>query len=415
MKLQAWGVNHKTAKIDLRERLAFSENELKGTYDTLNKHGFEEAMILSTCNRTEVYTVASKKTTDLSHVIGQIKAISPEDIAPYAQEFEDLEVAAHLFKVVSSLDSMVIGEPEIVSQVKQAYQAARQHNSTGKVLNNLSQRAFNVAKRIRTETEICSKPTSVGAVAATLAIQIFGQQGAQTIAIMGAGEMAEVSLNNLKGRIGNCEVIVCNRSIEHAESLATKFNGTALPLSETTQTLIKADIVISSLSVKRPIIDLNGVREVLPHREGRPLFIIDLGVPRNVSEEIGQLSDVFLYDMDALQRHADNNLKYREQLLSSCQPYIDEGVEDFMLWTHSLDHQEVISDVMKRNRDLIESELQKSLKKIGHLNEDETAEIRYLVNRVLKKALHHPIHNLRNSQLNRPGPITSWRQFFFGD
>lgn len=415
MKLQVWGVNHKTAKIDLRERLSFSENQLKETYDKLNEQGFEEAMIISTCNRTEIYTVAEKKNTHLDELIGEIKTISPDEIAPYSQEFEDLEVAAHLFKVVSSLDSMVIGEPEIVSQVKQAYQAARQYNSTGKVLNNLSQRAFNVAKRIRTETEICSKPTSVGAVAATLAVQIFGQQGAQTIAIMGAGEMAEVSLNNLKGRIGNCEVIVCNRSLEHAKPLAAKFNGIALPLSEMKQTLTKADIVICSLSVNKPVIDLDLIKQVLPSREGRPLFIIDLGVPRNVSEEIGHLSDIFLYDMDALQRHADSNLKYREHLITSCQPYIDEGVEEFMLWTHSLDHQEVISDVMKRNGHLIESELQKSLKKLGPLNEDQTAEIRYLVNRVLKKALHHPIHNLRNSQLNRPGPITSWRQFFFGD
>ena len=205
MKLQAWGVNHKTAGVELRERLSFSAEELEALYGKLDEMGCEESMILSTCNRSEIYTVAREDEPDLQALISDFKSVSVSELNSCSREFEGLDVAEHLFRVVSSLDSMVIGEPEIVSQVKQAYQKARENRAAGKVLNNLSQKAFNVAKRVRTETEISSKPTSVGAVGAALALQIFGQQGAREIVVMGAGEMAEVSLNNLRGRIGELQ------------------------------------------------------------------------------------------------------------------------------------------------------------------------------------------------------------------
>jgi glutamyl-tRNA reductase len=415
LKLIAWGINHKTAAVELRERLAVAQTDLDRFYERLRERGFSESMVISTCNRTEIYACSEDlETSDLLEVVIAEKGVERLIVIEASREFEGLEVADHLFRVVSSLDSMVIGEPEIVSQVKSAYQWAKEKKSSGKWLNNLVQKSFQVAKRVRTETDLSSRPTSVGAVGASLALQIFGHQGAKQILVMGAGEMAEVSLKNLMGQVEDCELMVCNRSPERAQALAASFGGQSCGLDRLQDVWKKADIVICSMGTNEPIITDELMKEVIPARGGRPLFVIDLGVPRNVDPILKQYEDFFLYDMDDLQCHADDNMKYRRGLIESCEPYISEGLKDFELWVSSLDQQQVISDVMHRNSELIETELQKSMKKLDGLNDDQIQEVRYLVSRVLKKAMHHPIHSLRNEPMDSPARKVSWRDFFFG-
>lgn len=416
MKLLAWGVNHKSAPVELREKVAFHSSELPQALHQLSENGFEESMILSTCNRTEIYVSSKedKSITDLRDFIIESRQVKSQDVDYISKEYENIEVADHLFRVVSSLDSMVIGEPEIVSQVKSAYQLAKEDGKVGKLLNNLIQRSFNVAKRIRTETELSSKPTSVGAVGANLAMQIFGTQDTHNILIMGAGEMAEVSLKNIIGQAEQVSIKVCNRSLDKAEALAQEYGAEAVGLDDLEKVWCWADIVICSLGTMHDqLINRSFMKGVVRKRSDRPLFIIDLGVPRNVDPAIREFDDIFLYDMDDLQRSADQNLKHRESLIESCEPYIQEGLEEFELWWRSLDNQVVISEIMKRNESLIQEELQKSQKKLGELNPEQKDELEYLLRRVLKKAMHPQIHSLRNKAHHSHHKM-SWRDFFFG-
>jgi len=416
MKLLAWGVNHKSASVELREKVSFHHSELPEALNQLFEKGFEEAMILSTCNRTEVYAATRGEQTisDIRDFIIASRQLQSMEIDHVSKEFENIEVAEHLFRVVASLDSMVIGEPEIVAQVKSAYQVAKDTGNIGKLLNNLVQRSFNVAKRIRTETELSSKPTSVGAVGANLALQIFGSQDTHNILIMGAGEMAEVSLKNLMGQVERVDVKVCNRNLERAETLAKEYGATAYSFDDLDKVWCWADIVICSMGTTHDqLISKSFMKQLIRKRSDRPLFIIDLGVPRNVDPSIRDYDDIFLYDMDDLQRSADQNLKHRASLIETCEPYIKEGLDEFELWWHSLDNQVVISDIMKRNELIIQEELLKSERKLGELSLEQKNELEYLLRRVVKKAMHPQIHSLRN-KVHPTQPKMSWREFFFG-
>lgn len=416
MKLFAWGVNHKSASVDLREKMAFHSSELSDALTQLNEKGFEESMILSTCNRTEIYatTKQEKSLSDIRDFMIHSRNLQSIEVDHVSKEYENIEAAEHLFRVVSSLDSMVIGEPEIVSQVKSAYQIAKDDGRIGKLLNSLVQRSFNVAKRIRTETELSSKPTSVGAVGANLALQIFGTQDTHNILIMGAGEMAEVSLKNLMGQVDRVDVKVCNRSIERAEALAESYGAEACGLDDLERVWCWADIVICSLGTQQEqLINKAFMKKVVRKRSDRPLFIIDLGVPRNVDPTIRDFEDIFLYDMDDLQRSADMNMKHREGLVQSCEPLIQEGLNEFELWWRSLDNQVVISEIMQRNEAIIQEELLKSQKKLGEMDPKQKDELEYLLRRVVKKAMHPQIHSLRN-KAHQSQHKMSWRDFFFG-
>lgn len=415
MKLYAWGVNHKSASVELREKVAFHSSEIDQALVDLSERGFDESMILSTCNRTEIYATSSqeKDLSDIRDFIIHSRKIGSVEVDHVSKEYENVDAAEHLFRVVASLDSMVVGEPEIVSQVKNAYQVAKDKGKVGKLLNNLIQRSFNVAKRIRTETELSSKPTSVGAVGANLALQIFGSQDTHNILIMGAGEMAEVSLKNLIGQVDSVDIKVCNRSLDKAEALAKEYGAEACSMENMEGVWKWADIVICSLGTQQQIIDKAFMKGVVRKRSDRPLFIIDLGVPRNVDPRIKEFDDIFLYDMDDLQRCADQNVKHRESLIASCEPFIQEGVEDFELWWRSLDNQMVISEIMRRNESIIQEELMKSQKKLGEMSVEQRDELEYLIRRVVKKAMHPQIHSLRNKAHQQQQKM-SWRDFFFG-
>lgn len=409
-----WGVHHKTASVDFRERLSFSDEDVSKVYPVLKEKGFEEAYVLSTCNRTEVYVLGEGKGEgDVRDVIAGIKKIPKEELEKVSFVHQGGNAVRHLFEVTSSLDSMVIGEPEIVHQVKMAFEKALSLKAPGKIIKQMVQRGLQVAKEVRTETELASRPTSVGAVAASLALKIFGQQGARGILTFGAGEMAEVCLRNLSGQVPGAKVVICNRSVEKARVLAEGFGGEWSGLDDLEERLVTSDIVICSLAVESHFFRQELIRNVIRRRGGRPLFVIDLGVPRNVDPDVRELDDVFLYDMDHLQVFADENLEKRKELIDDCQPYIEKGVAEFERWLKSLGNQNLIGEVMNRNRSLMDEEMLKSKKKLTHLSDEDWKEVEYLLDRTLKKVLHHPIHTLRNPEDFEDSKF-SWRAFFFG-
>lgn len=411
-KLITWGINHKTADVSFREKVSITNDEIPVVIEKIQHESAQEALVLSTCNRTEIYAYGDDQLNDtLIQTISEIKNIPSQKLKEFSYYHENMDSAAHLFRVTASIDSMVIGEPEILGQVKQAYQRATELGSIKKVLSTLFQKSFNLAKRIRTETEISSRPTSVGAVGAELAVQIFGNTGINEILFIGAGQMAEVSLKNVIGKTDQCKIMICNRTIEKAQELCSQFQGSALSLDDLDSALESCDIVISSLGTEHAFLHKERLESIQIKRDNRPLFFIDLGVPRNISPDCNTIEDIYIYDMDDLQKYADKNKDYRNSLIETCEPYLNEGIHEFETWFKTLDNQKVIGEVMRRNQEIISSEIQKSINKLPTLNEQESKELHYLLERVVKKVMHPPIQSLRKSKdTSKP----NWRNFFLG-
>jgi glutamyl-tRNA reductase len=411
MNISNWGINHNTADVSLREKLAISSNETPELLRLLSEKGTEESLVLSTCNRTEIYTVSKPEVSDsVIKIVSDFKNIDTKELQEVSYLSKGRDTVQHLFRVASSMDSMVVGEPEILGQVKQAYATAVEFGSVKKILSGLFQRSFNLAKKIRTETDISSKPTSVGAVATKLALQIFGKSGVQEILIVGAGQMAEVSLKNIIGQISGCKITICNRTVEKAKNLANTYGGSAIGYEDLNSALSTAEIVITSLGGDKALISLEQLQKIQGLRNGHPLFMIDLGVPRNISPDCSQLDDIYIYDMDDLHNFVNENKDYRKNLISTCEPYLHDGVEEFEHWYSSLDNQSVIQEILNNNHKIIEEEFSKIIKKLPELNDNEQKELKFTIERILKKAMHQPIHSIRNSH-PEDKPV-DWRKIF---
>ena len=314
------GLSFKTAPVNVREQVAVSPAKLRCTACRLKVNGgLDEVVVLSTCTRMEIYGVTPQKRIDplLKCITNGNDAVSAH---LYVHENED--AARHLFSVAGGLDSMVLGETEITGQVKHAYQAAQEAGLTGRVTNCLFQKALQTAKEIRTQTQIQRGATSVGSVAVQLAEKIFGNQFAEkTVMIIGAGKMGEACLRHLAKR-GARSVIVSNRSIERAELLAGEFGGRAVRLDDLKAELVKADIVVSSTGSPHTVLHRADVEEAMQKRRNRPLFLIDIAVPRDIDASVGLIENVYLYDIDDLQEIVRENARLREQELSRCENII---------------------------------------------------------------------------------------------
>jgi glutamyl-tRNA reductase len=413
MIISNWGINHNTADVGLREKVSINPDEIPQLLNILNESGVAESCILSTCNRTEIYSYnQTQAESTLIEAVATFKNIPRDELNEVSYFNHNMNAVNHLFRVTSSMDSMIIGEPEILGQVKKAYSMAVEFGSVKKVLSALFQRSFNIAKKIRTETNISTKPTSVGAVATKLALQIFGNSGVKEILILGAGQMAEVSLKNIMGQVGACKVTICNRTVEKAKQLAKAYGGSAIGFDDLDSALCNAEIVITSLGGDKAILTHPRLQKIQRERKGYPLFMIDLGVPRNISPDCNQLDDIYIYDMDDLHNFVKENKDYRNKIIVSCEPYLNEGIEEFNKWFSSLDNQILIKDIVNKNQQIVDSEITKSLKKLKNLNENEQNEIKHLVERVLKKSMHQPIHSLRNSSTEEKS--IDWRKIFLG-
>ncbi len=332
MKIAILGLNHKTSPVEIRERLAFSSSRLAEAFNLLKSLSVEESVILSTCNRVEVYIATNGSRNSKDILFKFLKEFHDYDLTSFENGlyfYSEPESIEHLFSVASGLDSMVVGESEITGQVKSAYEVARQLKMTNKILNPLFQAAFNVAKEVRTKTTIGKGGVSVASVACELAKRIFEDLSEKAIMILGAGKMGESTARYLISR-GLKSILVSNRSYERALELASVFGGRAIKFDGCFNEMVNVDIVISSTSAPHFLITPDEIKDVMHKRHSRPIFIIDISVPRNVDPKVGLMEDVYLYDIDDLKNLAEENINKRRAEVERGLRLIDEKVQEFL-------------------------------------------------------------------------------------
>jgi glutamyl-tRNA reductase len=325
MQLICLGLNHKTAPVEVRERFAVGTARLgDSAKELIATTGVAEGVVISTCNRTEFYLVAAESREALARLESHLEEKTPghHDVATHFYRMERSEAARHLCRVVSGLDSMMLGETEIFGQVKQAYQAALDAGATSSVLNKLFQRAFGVGKKVRTETTIQTGSTSVGNVAVDLAEKIFGHLKDSEVMILGAGEMSRITAQSLVSR-GARSIFVSNRSFDRAEELATEMGGSAVRFDAWQDVLARVDIVISSTGAPHAIVRREDVEKIRRARKYRPLFFIDIAVPRDIDPAVGEIEEVYLYDIDTLEQLAEEARAKRQKQIEECERIID--------------------------------------------------------------------------------------------
>ena len=327
MNLFCVGLSHHTAKVETRERFAGRAE----TECILRNAGCAEALLLTTCNRVEVYGTSNKRvsTDEIARCLAREIEKDAHEYAPAFYRYEDKKCVQHLFRVASGLDSMVVGESEILGQAKKAYEAARSSRTAGPYLHRLFQRAFRVAKHVRTHTDITRGPVSVGSVAVDLAQRIFGQLNNCKVLVLGAGETSERTARALVSR-GVTDLRVSNRSIDRAHELARLFGGRTIPFDEWPAQCCEIDILITSTSSETPLLRPGNLEPMLRDRLDRPLFIIDIAVPRDVDPRVNEMEDVYLYDIDSLQSVAEQSLALRRQQIAAAEAIITEHVADFV-------------------------------------------------------------------------------------
>lgn len=338
MEVLCVGINHRTAPVEMRERFAVPDPELGAAANRLTeREGVSEAVIVSTCNRVEFYAAVEDAHQGLASVADFIMAHGgrPEE-ASLPQPFFQMpgpESIRHLFRVASGLDSMVLGETEILGQVKKAYQAAQTSGATSRHLNKLFQRAFNVAKEVRTNSNITRGSVSVGSVAVDLAERIFGRLSRCKVMILGAGETSEMTAGALRAR-GVKSIFVANRSYDRAAALAERMSGTALHFTEWERDFHDVDILIGSTAAPHYVVTRDRLAPMMRHRQDRPLFCIDLAVPRDFDPTVNEIDGVYLYDIDSLQAQAEQSMAVRRQEMVVCEGLIERHVVDFSEWLH---------------------------------------------------------------------------------
>jgi glutamyl-tRNA reductase len=404
MKLLITGVSHKTAPVEVRERLAFREETLPGMLADLQaRDGVSEAVILSTCNRVEI-AVTTEDGTDPQLVIDSFlseqKGMAPDRIQPHLYRHEGRDAIHHLFRVAASLDSMVVGEPQILGQLKAAYSAAKDSGACCGWLEGLLTRAFSVAKRVRSETGIGQMAVSVSFAAVELARKIFGSLNNRTVMIVGAGKMSELAARHLR-RSGASHVFVTNRTYERAVELAKVFQGTPVEYSRFIDTLPEVDIVITSSGAPDYILRKDEMHRVISARRNKPMFLIDIAVPRNIEPAVNDLDNLFLYDIDDLQGVVNANLRERMKEAEHAEAIVAEEVERMMARLKVQEVTPVIVNLQEQLEQIRRTELEKVRRKYGPLTEKQEEAFEALTRGIINKIAHGPISELRN-QAGRP-------------
>ncbi len=398
MHLVVIGLNHRTAPIELREKLSVPETRLPEALDDLASHPRNaECLILSTCNRTEVYAATTAKSDDalITAWMSRFFATAASDFEPHLYRHAGHKAVEHLFRVASGIDSMVIGEAQILNQVKNAYSAASQSGHTGAVLNSLFQKALNVGKRARTETEIGRGAFSVSSVAASLAKSIFDDLKGRTVLIIGAGEMGELTATHLLASgVGN--ILVANRTYERAVSIAERFGGRPISFEDIPSALGFADIVVTSASAAQPIISRNTVAAAMRVRHGRPLFFIDIAVPRDIEPGVEELDGVFVYNIDDLQAAVETHSAARRIEVSKVEDIIREELEEFMVRFRTFGAVPVITAMLNKFEEIRLEEMQKLNGKLRHLSAEDLDVIDAVTRSIVHKISHTPMLQIKD-------------------
>jgi glutamyl-tRNA reductase len=414
MNFQLIGVNHKTAPVEVRERLAVPDRQLPDALQQLLRFpGVGEGMILSTCNRVEVLIQTANGSTDLRKFLAQYFGLEPASYESHLYEYRQHDAVRHVFRVAASLDSMIVGEPQILGQVKEAYATARAAGAVQSYLDLLLTRAFAVAKKVRSETAVGSSSVSVASVAVELAGKIFGSLQGKQVCLVGAGKMSELAARHLLAR-GAGTIFVANRTYDRAVELAANFGGEAIRFDELYAHCDRADIVITSTGSPVAIFKREHGEMFLARRKNRPMFFIDIAVPRDVDPEMNKLDGIFVYDIDDLQDAVSTHVEGRHKEAERAESIIDAEVERFQIRLQTLHVVPTIVSLQDQFETIRQAELERVRGRLGKLSPEQEAAIEALSHGIVNKILHTPIRSLKSAAA---GPeittlIESFRKIF---
>jgi glutamyl-tRNA reductase len=405
MNIIVVGLSHKTAPLEIRENVAFASNRIEQPLrEVVALPDIAEAVILSTCNRVEIYAA----TRDIAGGMARIKRfladyhhIPFDNLEPHLYGYHSEDAIRHVFRVAASLDSLVMGEPQILGQVKSAYGYAAEYKTSGVILNRFLHKAFSVAKRVRTETRIASSAVSVAFAAVELAKKIFGELTDKTVILIGAGEMCELAAKHfINGGIRG--IMIANRTFERAEKLAAEFDGRAVNFNDLFDHLHKADIVLSSTGAPQHIIKPKDVAEVIRRRKLKPMFFIDIAVPRDIDPKVNELENVYLYNTDDLQCVVESNLRQRAAEAGKAEEIVNQEIARFFTWLSALDITPTIVALRSRFDEIRQTEMAKTLAVWKDLPPEGEKRLEALTSAIIGKLLHTPLTVLKqNRQGNR--------------
>ncbi|HEX3320831.1 MAG TPA: glutamyl-tRNA reductase [Terriglobales bacterium] len=397
MRFQLIGLNHKSAPVEVRERLAIPESRLPEACKRLSQHpGIEEGMIISTCNRVELIANVKNGNADLRSFLKEYFNIEPAVLDQHFYEYREQDAVRHVFRVASSLDSMVVGEPQILGQVKEAYATARAVGAVRAQLDQLFTRAFAVAKRVRTETAVGSSSVSIASVAVELAKKIFGNLKGKTVYLVGAGKMSELAARHLLAH-GAASIFVANRTYDRAIRLAQKFDGQAIEFSRLYDTCDKADIVITSTGASHAIFRREHGEQFLSRRRNRPMFFIDIAVPRDVDAEMNKIDGIFVYDIDDLQQAVATHVADRRKEAEHAEDIVNSEVQKFHARLQTLDVVPTIVSLQDHLETIRQAEIDRVRGRLGTLSPDQEMAVEALTRGIINKVMHTPISALKTA------------------
>ncbi|BAF59152.1 MAG: glutamyl-tRNA reductase [Pelotomaculum sp.] len=402
------GLNHRTAPVEVREKLSFSAKSLQGALAQLKSYPvIEGCAILSTCNRTEIYAATLEMDDGLNAIwdfLSRWSGVGISEIKNFTYSHTLYDTIRHLFRVAAGLDSMILGETQILGQVREAYQRAIEYESTNRVLNTLFQQAITVGKRVRTETGIDRNAVSISYAAVELARQHLGSLDGRSVLVIGAGKMSELTARHLVAN-GVSSVIVSNRSFERAVALAEQFRGRAVRFDELYRCMEAADIVISCTAASHCVVKAEEVSRVMDKRRGRAIFMVDIAVPRDIEAEVGNLAGVTLFDIDDLKNVIDQNLAERKQAAVKAEEIIEEELDGFMKWLGMQFVVPTISALKKWGDEIKQKELCRALNRLGNISEHDRKVICSMANSIVNQILHVPVAQLKSYALTTEGHL----------
>ena len=418
MHLIVVGLSHKTAPVEIRERLAVPESRLGEALTRLCSYpGVKEGILLSTCNRVEVYSVVEDVDTGYGRIQEFLAdthlSLSSEQLTPHLYWHTGDRAIAHLFRVASSLDSMIIGESQILGQLKDAFEVALAHKTTGVIMNKVVKKAISVAKRVRTETKIAEMAVSVSYAAVELAKKIFSNLHEKTVLLVGAGEMAKLAAKHLIAN-GVGHVRITTRTPQHAVDLAEKFGGTAVPFDQFKDDMASADIVLVSTGAAHYLVGAEDVHRAVQERMNRPMFLIDISVPRNIDPAVRHVDNAFLFDIDDLKHRVEQNRAERMHEAEKAERMVIEEVTMILDWMKSLEVTPTIVALRNRVEDIKRAEVEKVLGRLGHLSAQDRELVEGLASSIVNKLIHRTMVTLKNEINSSSGPafVEAARQFY---
>jgi glutamyl-tRNA reductase len=402
MEIVLVGLNHRTAPVEVRERVSFTAEQSRKAAEELRSRGIlQETLVLSTCNRSEIYGVPPESSHEcapgLSSFLSEFHSVRPDVLSISLYHHYDREAVRHLFRVSAGLDSMLLGEAEILGQVREAYRYAHEYGATGPVLNRLFQGALEVGKRVRSETELGTRPMSVASAGVKLAERIFGKMNERSALVLGAGTISEQVVNQLRDR-GIARLFIMNRSRERADELALRVGGTVVGWGEWETALTAADVVVASVASEEPVLRREILQAAMSARGNRALFLMDLGLPRNVEASAAELYNAYVYNIDDLTEIVEQNRHARESEIPKADAIVDEHVGKFLSWQASVELVGLVDALRARLREERAAFIRARMDSMNHLSAGERERMESMMDELLEKLLLEPAERLRGEK-----------------